>query len=110
MCLWGMCGQRRPSPACAYAQFEKGLRCPCTEFFGTVEYVKVQNLLTSDPTNICFTTVGAEGEGWDPVKLAKAPHPLLSPVIYYWRSQDGNFIVVLFVKYSVVFHLQMIFF
>ena len=24
----------------------------------------------TDRTNICFTTMEAEGEGWDPVKLA----------------------------------------
>ena len=26
--------------------------------------------LHADQTNICFTTMEAEGEGWDPVKLA----------------------------------------
>ena len=52
--------------------------------------------LQTDRTNIyfyIFTTMEAESEGWDPVKLASAPpHPPLSPpthtytcarVIYY---------------------------
>ena len=44
-----------------------------------------------------------ESEGWDPVKLAKAP------VIYNWPFQDGTFIVVFFDNCSVLFHLRMVF-
>ena len=51
-----------------------------------------------------FTTMEAEGEGWDPIKAI--PLPPLPHVIYYWPYQGGTFIMVLFVKYSVVFHLQ----
>ena len=44
----------------------------------------------------------AEGEGWDPIKLAYArPHPL-SP-------QGGTFIVVLFVNYYIMVHFLMFF-
>ena len=58
-------------------------------------------------------TMETEGEGLDPVKRASAPrHPALShtPVICYWPFQGATFILVLFVKCSVVFHLQMFFF
>ena len=41
---------------------------------------------------------------WDPVKLAKAPSN------FYWPFRDGTFIVVLFIRCSAVFHLQMVFF
>ena len=51
--------------------------------------------LHADQTNICFTIMEAEGEGWDPVKRP---------------FQGGTFIAVLFVKCSVVFHVQMFFF
>ena len=47
----------------------------------------------------------AEGESWDSVKLAW--DPLFC--IFYWPFQGDTIIVVIFVKCSVVFHLQMIF-
>ena len=31
MCLRGICGQRMPRSACAFAQSDQGLRCPLTE-------------------------------------------------------------------------------
>ena len=56
--------------------------------------------LHADRINIYFTTMGAEGEGRDPVKLALATIPPPprhhTPVIYYWPFQGGTFIVVLF--------------
>ena len=55
---------------------------------------------------IFFITLGAEGEGWDAVKLAY----LSPPVIHYWSFQCGTFNVVVFVKWFVVFYLQMFFF
>ena len=48
----------------------------------------------------------AEGEGWDLVKLALAP----LPVMYCWPLQGCTFIVVLLVKRYVVYYLQMVFF
>ena len=47
-----------------------------------------------------FITIGAEGEVWDPVKLASAPTPPAPtappppqpPVIYYWPFQVDTFI------------------
>ena len=54
--------------------------------------------LHTDWTNICFTTMEAEDEGWDPVKLASTPPS------HYWPFQDGTFIVVLFANCYVVFH------
>ena len=54
-----------------------------------------------------FTTMEAEGKGWDPIKLAKAPPPR---VIHYWPFLGGILIVVLFVNCYVVFHFPMFFF
>ena len=54
---------------------------------------------------ILFITMGAEGEGWDAVKLAY----LSPPVIHYWSFECGTFSVAVFVKWFVVFHLQMFF-
>ena len=42
----------------------------------------------------------AEGEGWDPLKLAKA----------YCLFQGGTFIVVIFVHCYVMFHFRTFFF
>ena len=49
----------------------------------------------------------AEGEGWDPVKIALVP---LRPSNLLLMFQGDTGIVVLFVKCSVVFHLHMFFF
>ena len=45
--------------------------------------------LHADRTNICSTTMEAEGEGWDSMKLALVPQ-----VIHYWPFRGGTFIVV----------------
>ena len=67
--------------------------------------------LYMDPTKIyVFTTMEAEGERQDPVKLALAapapapPPPLPGPINHYWPFQNGTFNVVLFVNCYVVFH------
>ena len=33
----GICGQRRPRSACAFAQSDQGLHCPLTESLDTME-------------------------------------------------------------------------
>ena len=53
-----------------------------------------------------FTTTEAEGEGWGPV--ASLSHTSTSSLLV--TVPGGTFIVVRFVKCSVVFHLQMFFF
>ena len=64
----------------------------------------------SNKSNICFTTMEAKDEVWDPVKLVKAPLPS-SPVIHYWPFQGGTFIVVLFFHNCyVVFHISLLMF
>ena len=59
-----------------------------------------------DQTNKCFTTMKAEVEGWDPVKLGLVSphHPL---VIHYWSFKGDIFIVVRFDNCYVVFHFLM---
>ena len=37
MCLWVVCGQRRPRSDCADAQSDLGLQCPLTESLDTTE-------------------------------------------------------------------------
>ena len=37
--LQGICGQRRPRSACAFAQSDQDLRCPLTESLETVKYI-----------------------------------------------------------------------
>ena len=46
----------------------------------------------------------AEGEDWDPIKIALAPSSPSTPVIHYWPFQGGTFIVVHFIYCIVVFH------
>ena len=72
-CIWGatqekgsyaICGQRRPRPACAFAQADQGLRCPLTESINIVVYVDEPIMLSGDCTaapaylDLCCSHIG----------------------------------------------------
>ena len=66
--------------------------------------------LHTDRTNICFTTIEAEGEGWDPHPPPTSPPPTHTNTPHYWIFQGGTLIVVLVVNCYVVFHFLMFLF
>ena len=99
----GICGQRRPSSACASAQSNRALCCPLTESMDTIEYIRGERMSSEcdfahawdesesafcacSRTPFCLGVVHIMFQGW-----------VLVQWIFTCRTAGVSFVVLIFI-------------